>query len=139
MKKQYLFHLCLTLALYFFGSQSAFAQVPNSEPNTSTSGDTTKYVVIRNNGIEYVGLLLSDDGREVLIMTQTLGKVYIPKSDIKSIKPLDYSEEVKKGEYTGGGVFATRYQFTTSCFPIKKRRKLCNGKPVWSRSSFCSP
>ncbi len=120
MKKQYLFHLCLTLALYFFGSQSAFAQVPNSEPNTSTSGDTTKYVVIRNNGIEYVGLLLSDDGREVLIMTQTLGKVYIPKSDIKSIKPLDYSEEVKKGEYTGGGVFATRYQFTTSCFPIKK-------------------
>jgi hypothetical protein len=120
MKKQYLFHLCLTLALYFLGSQSAFAQVPNSEPNASTSGDTTKYVVIRNNGIEYVGLLLSDDGREVLIMTQTLGKVYIPKSEIKSIKPLDYSEEVKKGEYTGGGVFSTRYQFTTSCFPIKK-------------------
>lgn len=120
MKKCPFFHLCLTLALCFFGSQSAFAQVPNSAPNGPTNNDTTKYIVIRNNGIEYVGLLLSDDGREVLIMTQSLGKVYIPKSEIKSIKPLDYSEDLKKGEYTGGGVFATRYQFTTSCFPIKK-------------------
>ena len=102
MKKQYLFHLCLTLALYFLGSQSAFAQVPNSEPNASTSGDTTKYVVIRNNGIEYVGLLLSDDGREVLIMTQTLGKVYIPKSEIKSIKRLGHSYVEFKSKYNLG-------------------------------------
>jgi hypothetical protein len=67
-----------------------------------------------------VGQILSDDGREVLIETKSLGKIYIPKSDIKSMRPLDYAEDVAKGEVSTAGVFTTRYQFTTNCFPIKK-------------------
>lgn len=117
MKTRTLFQLCFTLALCFFGSQSVFAQAPNT---TTPTTDTTKYLVIKNDGIEYVGLILSDDGREVLIQTQSLGKVFIPKSDIKSIRPLDLAEDVKKGEFNSAGVFTTRYQFTTNCFPIKK-------------------
>lgn len=117
MKTRTLFQMCFTLALCFFGSQSVFAQAPNT---TTPTSDTTKYLVIKNDGIEYVGLILSDDGREVLIQTQSLGKVFIPKSDIKSIRPLDLAEDVKKGEFNSAGVFTTRYQFTTNCFPIKK-------------------
>ena len=117
MKTRTLFQLCFTLALCFFGSQSVFAQAPNT---TTPTTDTTKYLVIKNDGIEYVGLILSDDGREVLLQTQSLGKVFIPKSDIKSIRPLDLVEDVKKGEFNSAGVFTTRYQFTTNCFPIKK-------------------
>ena len=102
----------------FFNGQHAIAQVPNT---TSPAVDTTKYVVTKNDGNEYVGLILSDDGREVLIETKMLGKVYIPKSDIKSIRKLDYAEDVQKGgEVSTAGVFTTRYQFTTNCFPIKK-------------------
>ena len=102
----------------FFNGQHAMAQVPNT---TSPAVDTTKYVVTKNDGNEYVGLILSDDGREVLIETKMLGKVYIPKSDIKSIRKLDYAEDVQKGgEVSTAGVFTTRYQFTTNCFPIKK-------------------
>lgn len=112
------FHkLCLVMVLCFLGSQSTFAQTPSS---TQTSSDTTKYIIVKNDGNEYVGLLLSDDGREVLIQTKSLGKIYIPKSEIKSIRPVDYSEDVAKGVVSSAGVFTTRYQFTTNCFPIKK-------------------
>lgn len=111
----------LIIALSFFclfSGQQVFAQAPSP---SSPATDTTKYVVIKNDGNEYVGLILSDDGREVLIETQMLGKIYIPKSDIKSIRKLDYSEDVQKGgEVSTAGVFTTRYQFTTNCFPIKK-------------------
>lgn len=118
MKSTIFFRICLILTLGYFGSHSVFAQAPNtSTPLT----DTTKYIVTKNDGNEYVGYILSDDGREVLIETQMLGKVFIPKSDIKSIRKLDYSEDVQKdGEVNSPGVFTTRYQFTTNCFPIKK-------------------
>jgi hypothetical protein len=117
MKTHTILQLCFTLTLCFFGSQSVFAQTPST---TTPVTDTTKYLVVKNDGNEYVGFILSDDGREVLIQTTTLGKVYIPKSDIKSIRPLDLVEDVKKGEFNSAGVFTTRYQFTTNCFPIKK-------------------
>lgn len=111
----------LIILLTFFcllSSQQAFSQAPST---SSPVTDTTKYVVTKNDGNEYVGLILSDDGREVLIETQMLGKIYIPKSDIKSIRKLDYTEDVQKGgEINTAGVFTTRYQFTTNCFPIKK-------------------
>ena len=117
MKTRTFFQLCFTLTLYFFGSQSVFAQAPSTaKPST----DSTKYLIVKNDGNEYVGFILSDDGREVLLQTQSLGKVYIPKSDIKSIRPLDLVEDVKKGEFNTPGAFSTRYQFTTNCFPIKK-------------------
>ena len=112
------FHkLCLVMVLCFLGSQSTFAQIPSS---TQVSTDTTKYIVVKHDGIEYVGLLLSDDGRELLIETKSLGKIYIPKSEIKSIKPVDYSEDIAQGVVTSAGVFTTRYQFSTNAFPIEK-------------------
>jgi hypothetical protein len=117
MKTRTILQLCFTLTLCFFGSQSVFAQAPST---TTPASDTTKYLVVKNDGNEYVGLILSDDGREVLIQTTSLGKIYIPKSDIKSIRPLDLVDDIKKGEFNSAGAFSTRYQFTTNCFPIKK-------------------
>jgi hypothetical protein len=117
MKTHTIFQLCFTLALCFLGSQSVFAQTPST---TAPSTDTTKYLIVKNDGNEYVALILSDDGREVLIETKSLGKIYIPKSDIKSMRPINYNEDISKGEVSTAGVFTTRYQFTTNCFPIKK-------------------
>ncbi|MEY4805040.1 MAG: hypothetical protein RL331_1561 [Bacteroidota bacterium] len=104
----------LLLFLILCCSLMANAQVAKSE------GDTLKYLIIRNNGIEYVGQILSDDGRELLILTQQLGKIYIPKSEVKSVTLVDEQTDFKAGEYLGTGVFTTRYQFTTNAFPIKK-------------------
>lgn len=84
------------------------------------SPDTTTYVVTKTNNVEYIGKILSDDGREVLMETKELGKLYIPKFEIKSIKALDYSKITKLGDYREQGPFTTRYQFTTNCFPIEK-------------------
>jgi hypothetical protein len=88
MKIRFLFSVLLPLSFCFFGSLQVQAQTPST---TAPTTDTTKYLVVKYDGNEYVGLILSDDGREVLIETKSLGKIYIPKSDIKSMRPIDYA------------------------------------------------
>ena len=51
----------------------------------NTQTDTNLYLFKKNDGTEYIGKLLSDDGREILILTEKLGKIFIPKSEINSI------------------------------------------------------
>jgi len=111
--KQFLF-----LFLVFIGFQAS--QNLNAQVVQNTEKDTITYVIIRNNGNELIGKILSDDGREVLLDTENLGKIYIPKADIKSIKKLDYSKNIVNGEYRASGPFTTRYQFSTNAFPIEK-------------------
>ena len=82
--------------------------------------DTNTYVIKKSNGAEYIGKIISDDGREVLIATKELGNIYIPKADIISIKVVDTEKEMVNNEYRGKGVFTTRYQFSTNAFPIEK-------------------
>ena len=61
--------------------------------------DTNTYVVIKNNGTEYIGKILNDDGREILLETKTLGKIFITKSDIKSITLISTRKEDVYSEY----------------------------------------
>jgi len=88
--------------------------------NLESSSDTTKYLVVKNNGVEYIGFILSDDGREIHMITDNLGHLYIPKADIKLIKKVDEERHYRKGSYIGEGVFTTRYQFSTNAFTIEK-------------------
>lgn len=90
------------------------------QPSYAQEQDTTKYLITRNNGVEYVGQIISDDGREILLKTEQLGNIYIPKSDVKSITKVDPQNDYRAGEFLGQGVFTTRYQFTTNAFPIQK-------------------
>lgn len=78
------------------------------------------YVVIKSNGTEYIGYLLSDDGREVLIETEKLGKVYIPKADIKEMRPLVKQKDLVDNEFKPNNPFTTRYSFTTNALPVNK-------------------
>lgn len=87
----------------------------------AVSNDSTKtYLVVKNDGTELIGKILSDDGREVLLVTEALGKIYIPKSDIKSIKIIENKNDIVAGKYLEAGPFSTRYTFTTNALPIKK-------------------
>ena len=80
------------------------------------------FLIKKNNGIEIIGEIISDDGREILIITKSIGKVFIDKSYISSITKV--SDEIKNEnldeEYRSTGPFTTRYYFTTNALPIKK-------------------
>lgn len=105
----------ITLVIWLIATVSiSFAQ--------QNETDTTKqlYVVTTHTSIEYIGYILSDDGREILIETESLGKIYIPKSEIRSIVKVDSHKEIVHGEFRASGPFTTRYAFTTNALPIKK-------------------
>ena len=102
--------ILLFIILFFSGFASS--QVNQTDTNT--------YVIKKSNGAEYIGKIISDDGREVLIATKELGNIYIPKADIISIKVVDIEKEMVNNEYRSKGVFTTRYQFSTNAFPIEK-------------------
>lgn len=95
--------------------------VPNKALGQSEV-DTTKqlFVVIKSNGVEYIGHILEDDGREVLIVTEKLGKVYIPKADIKEIRPLKQKKDLFNNSFKSNNPFTTRYSFTTNALPVNK-------------------
>ena len=86
----------------------------------NTQTDTNFYLLKKNDGSEYIGKLLSDDGREILILTEKLGKIFIPKSEIKSIELIKDKNSIVRGEFHGEGPFTTRHSFTTNALPIKK-------------------
>ena len=86
------------------------------------STDSKKLVLItKNNGGEFIGEIISDDGREILLMTTTIGKIYINKSDISGITLVDEKSTNKVGgEFRAEGPFTTRYFFTNNSLPLKK-------------------
>ena len=85
-----------------------------------TPADTNLYRVVKYNNQEYIGRILNDDGREVLLETPKLGKIYLVKSDIQSITLVNRASDFVGDEYRGTGVFTTRYQFSTNAFPLQK-------------------
>jgi hypothetical protein len=104
-------HLFSTLLLLF-----AFISISFAQP------DNTKKVIQLTNGNEYTGTIISDDGREMLFESTTVGKIYIKKTDVKSIS--NYNEEefvILDNEKVKSNAFSTRYSFTTNALPIKKK------------------
>ena len=84
------------------------------------SEDSLK-VLTMNNGDIRIGQILNDDGREILLLTKDVGKIYIRKENIKSIVPYDAKNfKIVDGEFRDVGPFTTRYHFTTNSLPIKK-------------------
>lgn len=89
------------------------------EPQDTIKGK--KVIVTTFDGRERIGTLLEDDGREILLLTETIGKVYIRKENITSIRPFSGKvAEVFGGDYRISGPFTTRYYLTTNSLPIKK-------------------
>lgn len=74
----------------------------NTLAQTNENQDPVKMVVTKNDGTVYIGFILEDDGRELLLNTEEIGKIYIPKSLIKKIETYDSyiknKEEIKKEE-----------------------------------------
>ena len=84
--------------------------IPFQNPQDTTQ---QKVIVIKNDGSTYSGIILSRNERELLIETETLGRIYIPLHEISGIKP--FKETTKNSE-----LFATRYFLTTNGLSLAK-------------------
>lgn len=120
----------LLIIIIGFGCSNSFSQVTvDSTESEAASVENKYYLIIKNDGSEYYGYVLKDDGREVLIDTKSIGKVFIKKSDIKEMRVVD-PPSATNGDKAGlrngddlrdAGPFTTRYYFTTNALPIKKK------------------
>jgi len=109
--------LIINLAVFCFHPNSSYSQTGQD----SIYVDENKLVVVKkHNGVTYVGKILSQDAREVLIETIDLGQVVIPKHEIEEIKDIEPGELSSSMEYIGREVFATRYFISTNGLPIEK-------------------
>ncbi len=83
--------------------------------------DSTVTVKIEKfNGTTYLGKIISDDGRELLLETSDIGKIYIPKNEIKTMSSEKINELNILGKPAEYFAFNTRYAFTNNALPIKK-------------------
>src|SRR5688572_8801120 len=96
---------------------ATFTQAQN--PGTDLS-DTSKYVVTKFDGKKYHGFILSDDGREIYMQTDEVGKIYILKSDLKRMEQLLSSDKRVGLDTNKVSPFYTRYCFSHNAFPFKK-------------------
>lgn len=113
----------LLLFIAFFGfiilNNASFAQT-----------DSTKYKVTKNDGTQYVGVLIKNDSKEVVLVTESIGEVSIPKHMIKSIEPVEASEVRRDGSIWPRNLLASRYSITTNGFPVHKHEGYLKVMPI---------
>jgi hypothetical protein len=101
-----------------------FLHVPRNvlsqEPVTNQPEQKVVHIVIKNDGTQFVGNIISRDSRELIINTQNLGEIVIPMHEIREIREAKASEVSATGEYVPAEVFSTRYFITTNGLPIEK-------------------
>ena len=89
-----------------------------------TSADSSKigkvFIITLNDNSQHTGKLISMDSREVVIETQKMGQVSIPKLQIADMREVKAGEMSKDGQVKSSEVFATRYLITTNGLPMEK-------------------
>ncbi|MFK7921509.1 MAG: hypothetical protein AB8H47_06105 [Bacteroidia bacterium] len=92
------------------------AQSPESGPQDSSE----QLMLVRtHDGVEFFGVVLSKDAREVLILTEAAEEIIIPRHEVESIEVLARGKMVD-GQFIGEDRFATRYFYSTNGLPMKK-------------------
>jgi hypothetical protein len=109
--------------IFLFGI-SLFIVKSSISAQSSDTITVKKIVLIKKiDGGEFIGEIISNDDREILIKTKTtIGRLYISKSDISSISFINVKEKEQNetGEFRAEGPFTTRYYFTNNALPIKR-------------------
>jgi hypothetical protein len=103
------------LVVILFSFNMIQAQEPQAVPETEKI-----YVIVKNDGTQFIGKIISQDAREVLIETKELGQVYIPRHELKSIREAETELVDESGSFKPAEVFSTRYFLTTNGLPVEK-------------------
>ena len=80
--------------IFFFTCSFIFAFNSHAQ---SIAKDTSLRLVEKHDGTKYIAKIISDDGRELLLQTEALGKLYLPKSEVKRISKIEDVGEIKNG------------------------------------------
>ncbi|NOQ70482.1 MAG: hypothetical protein GQ574_00685 [Crocinitomix sp.] len=119
----------LLLFIAFFGfialNNAGFAQ-----------SDSIRYKVTKNDGTQYVGVLIKNNAKVVILITKSLGKVTIPKHAIKSIEQLESSDHQEERVNGGRNLLPSIYSITTNAFPIRKKEGYLKIMPVGFEFQF---
>ena len=91
----------------------------------STFQKKKTYIIVTNDGTEYVGEIESDNAREILINTKDKGQMFIPKYSIKSIDLLT-NENYQSGELITPNHFQNYYMASTNALPFKRNEVIAN-------------
>lgn len=106
----------LHLFAFLLISNISFSQI-----DTTAVQDTNTYRFIKTDGGELIGKILSQDTREILLLTKDNRKIILPQHTVKEIVLLYKKEPYnEKGFFIGEDKFATRYFLTTNGLPLKK-------------------
>lgn len=116
----------ILFVLFILGISVSQIQAQNTVSEVQDTVKKEFYVIKKSDGAEYVGEVISDDGREVLVLTKSIGKIFIIKSDIVSMTRIDASKLSQSSDgiyedFRVEGPYTTRYFFTTNALPIKKK------------------
>ncbi|MDP2335764.1 MAG: hypothetical protein Q8N05_04820 [Bacteroidota bacterium] len=115
--------LCFRLSFIIFCIASFLFLSLN---NASAQIDTTKnsatgiYLITTSEGNEFLGTISYQDEKEVVVETKTMGKVSIPKYQIREIKEVAGKQISSGGDYIPEQRFASRYFITTNGLPLEK-------------------
>ncbi len=113
MKTQALFPLIIIMILGF--SPALTAQQDRGD--TIPANPQVIHVIIKNDNTRFIGEITYQDAREVIIRTENLGDVAVPKHEIREIRELEGTDLRTLG---GDDLFTTRYFLTTNGLPIRK-------------------
>jgi hypothetical protein len=106
--------ICLfAILLFLFSAKLSVAQINPIDSNVFVK-------VEKFNGATYTGKIISDDGRELLLETNNIGRIFIPKNEIKTISEEKFRGKNTINESAAYFAFNTRYAFTNNALPIKK-------------------
>ena len=108
-------YIIFALLLVVFANFS-YAQKDSSQ----VVQDSTIYRVIKTDGNDHIGYIVSKDAREVLLRTIEGREFYIPQHLIEEIVEVEQNQYNSQGDFVGEDRFATRYFITTNGLPIKK-------------------
>ena len=68
----------ITSIILIFLAFTIYAQTPSETEEKKEN----LVLIIKNSGGEYTGEIVLDDGKEILLITKNIGKIYINKSEI---------------------------------------------------------
>jgi hypothetical protein len=104
------------ICIFLLSAGTALAQ-----SDTAVKIAPKQYVITTNDGGEFMGIILSQDTREVLIETRDRGQVSIPKYQIREMREIKAGDLSATGDYVPAEVFSSRYFITTNGLPIEKK------------------
>ena len=73
-------------------------------------------LIIKNDGGEYIREIISNDGRDITVVTKSIGKIYMNKSDISLISKVSEENNIQNEEFKATDPFTALYYFTTMHF-----------------------